>query len=515
MKTLKYISLLIVGALLSIYSVAYAYTALGTYQGGTGTTTSPTLGQVLIGRSDGTYGPQATSSLGITGGGGGGSGTVTSVGASVPTGLSISGSPITTSGTLAFTLSNGYVIPLTASTTEWANASASTTALTPSYIRGLFSNTATGLTYSNSTGVTILTAGYVIPLSASTTQWANAYASTSAITGTSPIVYNVGTGVISCPTCNVSSSNVNSVSNVDGTLTISPTTGAVVSSLNLSHVNSWSGGQTFTNATTTKLFLSGTFTDSTNASGTLGQLLQSTGTSTLWVATSSLGISGSLSGGTKGFVTAWSTPTTVTSGALIDNGTVAGIGATSSTYMFNIQGTGGTRNLLNLATSTGTSVFNIDNAGNATLLGSLSVPAQVQCTGLVFCQIQSVNTDIDYKVVDGTKKLSFTVGTTDVITANSSGVTLGGGTPSMGTCGTSPSISGNDNAGKVTVGSGVVTSCAVVFGTTKSGTPHVFITVDGVTAVANSVSSVSGSGFTANFAATLGGGTFDYLVILN
>lgn len=44
-------------------------------------------------------------------GGGGGSGTVTSVALSVPTGLSVSGSPITTSGTLAVSLTSGYVIP--------------------------------------------------------------------------------------------------------------------------------------------------------------------------------------------------------------------------------------------------------------------------------------------------------------------------------------------------------------------------------------------------------------------
>ena len=45
------------------------------------------------------------------GGGGGSSGTVTSVALSVPTGLSVSGSPITTSGTLAISLASGYVIP--------------------------------------------------------------------------------------------------------------------------------------------------------------------------------------------------------------------------------------------------------------------------------------------------------------------------------------------------------------------------------------------------------------------
>lgn len=49
-------------------------------------------------------------------------GTVTSVGMTVPTGLSISGSPITTSGTLALTLTAGYSIPTTASQTNWDTA---------------------------------------------------------------------------------------------------------------------------------------------------------------------------------------------------------------------------------------------------------------------------------------------------------------------------------------------------------------------------------------------------------
>ena len=48
-------------------------------------------------------------------------GTVTSVAMSVPTGLLVSGSPITTNGTLALTLASGYNIPLTASTTNWNN----------------------------------------------------------------------------------------------------------------------------------------------------------------------------------------------------------------------------------------------------------------------------------------------------------------------------------------------------------------------------------------------------------
>jgi hypothetical protein len=52
-----------------------------------------------------------------------GSGTVTSVAMTVPTGLSISGSPVTTTGTLAVTLTSGYTIPTSAA----FNAKADTT----------------------------------------------------------------------------------------------------------------------------------------------------------------------------------------------------------------------------------------------------------------------------------------------------------------------------------------------------------------------------------------------------
>lgn len=156
------------------------------FQGGTGTTT-PGLG-LIYSTSTNTlgafqaYAPSnygcllqasstspfgffcvATSTLGFTGG----AGTVTSVAATVPTGLSVAGSPITTSGTLAFTLTPGFVIPLTASTTQWANA----------------------------------------------------YASTTALNGISPIVYTPATGAFSCPTCNTSASNVISVFGRTGAVT--------------------------------------------------------------------------------------------------------------------------------------------------------------------------------------------------------------------------------------------------------------------------------------------------------
>jgi hypothetical protein len=51
-----------------------------------------------------------------------GDGTVTSVAMTVPTGLSVAGTPITTSGTLAVTYTAGYAIPTTAKQTQWDTA---------------------------------------------------------------------------------------------------------------------------------------------------------------------------------------------------------------------------------------------------------------------------------------------------------------------------------------------------------------------------------------------------------
>lgn len=53
---------------------------------------------------------------------GAGTGTVTSVSATVPTGFAISGSPITSSGTLAISFATGYSLPTTANQTNWDTA---------------------------------------------------------------------------------------------------------------------------------------------------------------------------------------------------------------------------------------------------------------------------------------------------------------------------------------------------------------------------------------------------------
>jgi hypothetical protein len=87
-------------------------------KGGTALTTTPSNGQLLIGNGAGyTFGTiTAGSNITVTNGSGtitiaGNAGTVTSVAASVPAFLSISGTPITSTGTLAITYS-GTALPV-------------------------------------------------------------------------------------------------------------------------------------------------------------------------------------------------------------------------------------------------------------------------------------------------------------------------------------------------------------------------------------------------------------------
>jgi len=117
-------------------------------------------------------------------------GTVTSIAATVPTGLTVSGSPITSSGTLAISYDTGYAIPTTAKQTEWDTAygwgnHASAGYLTTETYTGTVTSVAltvpTGLTVSGSpvtssgTLAVSFDTGYAIPTTSSQSNWDTAY----------------------------------------------------------------------------------------------------------------------------------------------------------------------------------------------------------------------------------------------------------------------------------------------------------------------------------------------------
>ena len=101
-----------------------------------------------------------------------------------------------------------------------------------------------------------------------------------------------------------------SVSNSDGTLTISPTTGAVVASIALGHPNSWSGQQTFTNP------IVGTQSSSDNSTK---------GASTAYVTTA---VNNAIAGVNPAVAVQYATVAAGDTSALTYSNGVSGVGAT-------------------------------------------------------------------------------------------------------------------------------------------------------------------------------------------
>ena len=88
-------------------------------------------------------------------------------------------------------------------------------------------------------------------------------------------------------------------------------------------------------------------------------------------------------------------------------------------------------------------------------------------------------------------------------------ITGGVGTTTVSSCGTSPSIVGNDTAGVVTTGSGTVTSCVVNFGSSWPN-PPVCIVSDNLTSITPDISSTTLTSVTFGFSSTLTSGKVYY-----
>lgn len=114
-------------------STTQTFTVTNGANGTNGTNGSNGRGIISISRTSGTGAPGTTDTYTITYtdattstftvyNGANGTGSVSSVGLSVPTGLTVSNSPITTSGTIAVTYTAGYSIPTTTKQSNWDTA---------------------------------------------------------------------------------------------------------------------------------------------------------------------------------------------------------------------------------------------------------------------------------------------------------------------------------------------------------------------------------------------------------
>jgi hypothetical protein len=110
-----------------------ATTFVQVFNGGTGTTTTPSYGQLLIGGKNGEYEYVASSTFGGSGGGGGGSGTVTNIATTYP----ILGGPITTSGTLSLAFS-------TTTANLWSGLQSFSNSGTTTFAGGIYANSIVG-----------------------------------------------------------------------------------------------------------------------------------------------------------------------------------------------------------------------------------------------------------------------------------------------------------------------------------------------------------------------------------
>lgn len=84
------------------------------------------------------------------------------------------------------------------------------------------------------------------------------------------------------------------------------------------------------------------------------------------------------------------------------------------------------------------------------------------------------------------------------------------GAPSMGTCGTSPSVSGSDTVGTITVGTGIVTSCTLNFSTTLIWAPDCVAIANFGSILSVTVTGVTASSVTFGSSLSIGGGKIVY-----
>ena len=84
-----------------------------------------------------------------------------------------------------------------------------------------------------------------------------------------------------------------------------------------------------------------------------------------------------------------------------------------------------------------------------------------------------------------------------------------GTAPTFTSCGTTPAITGDDNTGTITVGTGVVTACTIAFNATWNAAPACVLSTSSA-AIGSSVSAVSVTAVTFTFAADLSAGTVYY-----
>lgn len=308
----------------------------------------------------------------------GNAGTVTSVAATVPTGFAISGSPITSSGTLAISFASGYALPTTVKQSNWDDAYSwvaafpTQTGNAGKYLTtdgtslswgtvtaGVSSfNTRTGAVTLSSTdvtnalGYTPVTNARTITINGTTQDLsANITFNTGGVTS-----FNTRTGAVTLSSSDVTTAlgftpvtqartlTINGQAydlSADRTWTLTPGSGM----RNVTSYTATAGQTTFTitggyTAGLIDIFLNGvripesdfTATNGTTVVFTTGVMVGDIVTAVLYTASATSGITGA---GTANYLAKWSGTSAITNSLIFDNGINVGIGTATPT---NISG---------------------------------------------------------------------------------------------------------------------------------------------------------------------------------
>ena len=256
-------------------------------------------------------------------------GTVTSVSASVPTGFSISGSPITTSGTLAITFATGYSLPTTMKQSNWDSA---------------YSFTSVFPSQTGNSGKYLTTDGTNLSWGTVTAGVSSFNTRTGAVTLSSSDV----TGALGyTPVTNARTLTINGTAydlSADRSWTITPGSGM----RNVQTFTATSGQTTFTitggyTVGLIDVFVNGARLSSSDYTATSGtNVILGVGVVTndivdivAYTASATSGITGS---GTTNYIAKWSGSSAITNSLIFDNGTNVGIGTALPSEKLEISG---------------------------------------------------------------------------------------------------------------------------------------------------------------------------------